>query len=150
MVATPEQLSEVFQYCLAFSEQMLCKAGEFYPFGAVITSDGKLGARAVSNGEEHPNSQELYALQLKAFHTEARDSGLLAVALAVDVNVPTEFEAPYRDAVRVKLECAGNSRQIYVPYLLKKKGLFGNARTVTFAEPFAVEAAPEIFPGDAA
>jgi len=145
MGATAEQFDEMFQYCLGFAEQMLGKAGEFYPFGAVVTPDGQLGARAAWNGEEHPSSQDMYVLQLDAFRAEAREKGLIAVALAVDVNVPQGFESPHPDAVRVKLECANSSRLVYVPYVLKKKGIFGKARTVTFAEPFAVETAHEVF-----
>jgi hypothetical protein len=88
---------------------------------------------------EHPEGQEVYELLIKALRSDLCDGRAIAVAVAVDVNIPEQYTAPYRDGLRVTLEALEYSRLIYVPYRLVSQGLFRSKKTVEFSEPFAVE-----------
>lgn len=59
------------------------------------------------DGAEHPNPRDIYALLGQAFARLAEDRTIQAAALAANVNVPEEYEAPVRDALRVHLEADG-------------------------------------------
>jgi hypothetical protein len=142
-----EQLQAALNYCLQFSEEMLIKAGEFYPFGAVITSDGSLSALGFDDGGEHPSPGELYAFAEQALTRSASSGEILVGALAVNVDIPREFEPPFPDGVRVKLESRGFSRLVYCPYRIVSTGVLRKKRNVEFGEMFAVEAPHVFFPG---
>ena len=145
MPVSEQQLHELLMYCINFAQTMLKDSGEFYPFGANVTADGKLGAVGAHDGEEHPEPQALYQTLAGAFTAGARNGELLAVALAANVNVPPQFSAPFPDAVRVHLETSGYSRLVYIPYRLSRKGLLRKSTVAELSEPFSVEIRPSFF-----
>jgi hypothetical protein len=145
MSATPEQLHEMLTYCIDFSRTMLEKAGEFYPFGATLNANGQVGAQGGWNGEEHPNPREIYKLLADAFASMATSGEITGAALAANVDVPVEYVAPTRDALRVHLEADGYSRFIYVPYKLQMRGVLRKKREVEFFEPIPVEISSTFF-----
>jgi hypothetical protein len=147
MRATPEQLHEMLTYCMSFARTMLEDSGDFYPFGATLSPEGVVTAVGGYNGEERPVSTEIYKLLGEALRDGAARREHAGVALAANVNVPPEYSAPSRDALRVHLETQGYSRFIYVPYTIAVQGLINKRRTVHFAEPFAVELTPSLYAG---
>ena len=146
--ANPELLTAMLEGCLAFAREMLEKAGAFYPFGETADAAGQRAMAGAHDGQAHPNPQDLYRLLEHGFRDAAQSGRITAAALAVDVNIPPEYDPVYPDGVRVLIEAPGYSRFIYTPYqvapqtwanrLLRKK------RSVTFAEPFAVEIPPQL------
>lgn len=145
MAASPEQLHELLKYCMDFGRTMLEDSGEFYPFGAVIDADGQLKAVGAYDGNEMPNSQDIYRLLSDALTSDARAGNVVAIALAADVNIPSTYKPPSPDALRVQLETEGYSRFIYVPYTLSKRGLFKKTTTANYGEPIPVDVPPQIF-----
>lgn len=139
MTATPEQLEEIFQYCINFAEEMLNKSGEFHPFGAKLDQTKNVIAVGGWTGEEHPNSQELFSFLLNTLRGELNDGTALGAAIAVNVNIPDQYHSSFPDGIRVSLETKDSSRLIYIPYKIIRTGLFKSKRTTEFAEPFAVE-----------
>lgn len=125
---------------------MLQDSGTFYPFGAVVGADGKVGAYGGFNGEERPNPAEIYAILSGAFASQARDGTILAAALAANVNIPAEYQPPSNDGIRVWLGSKGYSRFIYLPYRIQKRGLFRKGFSVEVAEPIAVDVPQAWFP----
>lgn len=108
---TQDDFDGLFNSVLPFAERSLSQHGEFYPFGAVTTVDGKVEMRAASPefGDEHPKS----AAVLDLLHEGARsESGALrAVAFVADVHIE------HGDAIRIELESAeGVAIHIVVPY----------------------------------
>ncbi len=145
MSVTPTQRQELLNYCLDFAKTMLTDAGEFYPFGAMLSLEGKLAAAGGYNGSERPPPQDIYQLLLGAFASEAKHGSISGAALAANVNVPEAYASPSKDAIRIHLETPGFAQFIYVPYEIGKSGLFKNKLTVTLHEPFAVEMNPSFF-----
>jgi hypothetical protein len=101
----------------------LSKYGEFFPFGAAISSEGELEMLAASPGMgERPISEDV----LRALRDGAKASAdaRRAVAFAADVRVSAG------DAVRVDLEHRdGAALVVLVPY---SRGRF--KKTVTFGQ----------------
>jgi hypothetical protein len=148
MSATPDQLHELLMHCIGFARTMLEAAGEFYPFGAALSPSGQIAAVGAHTGEERPAPQELYKLLAEGFAAGARNGEYAATALAANVDIPAEYAPPSPDGLRVHLESAGYSRFVYVPYRVKKSGVFRTRRAAEFAEPFAVEVPPQAFRAD--
>lgn len=145
MSASPEQLHELLMYCIGFARTMLENSGEFYPFGATLSQEGKVVAVGGSNGEEQPKSTEIYQLLADAFSAGAKSGQHLGVALAANVNIPTGYSSPSPDGLRVHLESNGYSRFIYVPYKVVSRGLFKPKRVAQLSEPFSVDIPPQFF-----
>ena len=145
MAASPEQLHAAFMYCVDFAKHMLKDSASFLPFGAKLTGSGEVQAVGGWNGEEHPAPSELYALLAAAFRNEAESGEITGSALAVDVNIPAEYNPVVPDGIRVHLEGAAYSRYIYVPYAIKAVGLLRRKREVVLSEPFSVEVPAEVF-----
>jgi hypothetical protein len=148
MTIGPDQLTNILEICVEFANEMLSKRGDFLPFGAHIQNDGNAGMVAGHIGE-YPDKVELYKFLLDGFRSSVAKGDALAVALAVNVDIPAEYDPEFPDGIRVLVESEGYSRFIYFPYNLDRpKGLkrFNrHARMVTIAEPFAVEVPPSVF-----
>ncbi|MGB7156763.1 MAG: hypothetical protein WBD40_01775 [Tepidisphaeraceae bacterium] len=138
-MARPD-LEELMNTLIAFAQQMLAKAGEFYPFGASMRPDGQLAQNGAYTGSEHPPSQELIGLLTAGFQREAAAGNLRAAGICFDVRVVPPGATEKSDAICVQLEHAdGEAIEIYVPY---KKGWFGK---VKYAELFASKGQPAFF-----
>lgn len=138
MTTNPEQLHELLTYCVDFAKLMLNDSGEFYPFGAVIGAEGKLKAVGASDGNEQPNPQDLYNLLGATFKAQATNGEIIAAAMATNVNIPSAYESPYPDGIRVHLESNDYSRFVYFPYRLSKSGIFKKKINLAVSEPFSV------------
>ena len=145
MTVKPEQLHELLTYCLDFAKLMLSDSGKFYPFGAVLGVEGKLKAVGVHNGNERPNPQDLFRLLEDTFKVQATGGEIIASAMAADVNIPSTYESPCPDGIRVHLEANEYSRFIYFPYRISKTGIFKKKTSVEVLEPFSVEMPPSFF-----
>jgi len=145
MTATPTQLHELLTYCMDLAQILLRDAGEFYPFGAVLSPEGKVVAVSGSDGNEHPKAQDIYDLLTEAFVSKAKSGKIFGAALAANVSVPEQYKSPSRDALRVHLETEGYSRFIFVPYEITKSGFLKRTSAITLHEMFSVEVSPVFF-----
>jgi hypothetical protein len=128
-----------------FGKIMLEDSGDFYPFGAMIVVDGRLMAVGGYDGDEHPNPEDIYQLIFDALAADAQAGGALAIALAANVNIPSDYKSPSPDGLRVQLETEGYSRLIYVPYTLAKRGFFKRTTIADYGEPISVDVPPQAF-----
>lgn len=145
MSASPEQIHALMTYCVDFAQMMLEQAGEFYPFGATLALDGRVGAAGVFNGDGNPSATEVYELLAQSFVQGAGRGDFLGVALAANVNVPAGYALDVPSAVRVHIESQGYAREIYLPYALSRHGMLKRRRVVEFRDPIAVEVAPSFY-----
>lgn len=136
-----DDLDGLLDMTLQFARQMLETHGEFYPFGAAMSTDGQPGYLAADPGEnDHPDKVEVLALMVGGL----RDNRALyrAVAMcsdvrlhrAVDVN-SSDVLLPDSDAVRFELEHQeGVALAVFLPYKKKRFGRgveYGEFRAVT-------------------
>ena len=100
------------------------------------------------DGNERPKSQDIYRLLFESFVAGASDGSVAAAALAANVGIPADYSPPAPDGLRVHLESADFSRFIYVPYRLKRQGIFKKGRKVEFFDPIPVQIRSSIFAGE--
>jgi hypothetical protein len=146
MPASPQQLHELLTWCIDFGRTMLNDSSEFYPYGATLDATGNVVAQGAWDGNEHPEPTDIYRLLAQAFASGVREGSVTGSALAANVNIPSQLEAPWPDGLRVHLETDGYSRFIYMPYTIAHRGFLKKTREVTFSDPIAVEVAPAVYP----
>jgi hypothetical protein len=139
-VATPQQIEALLSQCREFSRFNLHDHGEFSSFAAVVTSDGEVGLRMFSKDIPGSDAGEYYLALCKAVRREVAQGGLLAVGVTANVNIPSELDAALPDGVRIHLETPEGGEFIYVPYSLRRRGLFRRRFAVTFREEVTTEA----------
>ena len=140
---TPEARQDynaLLEMLMPFAEQMLAKHGEFFPFGAAVSTTGEVTAHAGYDGNETPASEEVIALLVQGLQGEARDGKIRAAGICFDGRIVQDGKKV--DAVIINLEHAeGNATKTCVPYT---KGFFGKYR---FGEMIASLDDPKIFIG---
>jgi hypothetical protein len=133
-------LNSLLGTLLPFAQEMLEKHGEFYPFGAAMTAEGKINQTAAYTGEEHPSSQELIDLLVGAFRTQAAKNEVRAVGVCLDVRTIAPGESEKIDAICARLRHSDHeSVDVFVPY---KKDISG---AITYGQLFARQGERDIF-----
>jgi hypothetical protein len=150
-IPSVEDLVQLLNYCESFAMQMLSSTGEFYPFGAVISPEGRFEAMGANLGTEHPASQDQYVFLYGALAQMAKEGKIIGLAVAANVNIPEQYQSPLPDGIRVHIEAPDYSRYVYIPYrILSHQGVrkfLGFLPLVQYLEPITVELEPNAFPG---
>jgi len=141
----PKEESEaLLNALLPFAEQQLQKHGEFFPFAAVMLTNGQVQMLATHDGNEHPESQQIIDDIEKTFVHGAKNNEYKATGLAYIVGITNPDTGNKEDAVCVNLDHADNySVKVIYPYALKKK-LLGKS-IVEFFTPTAAKGDENIF-----
>jgi hypothetical protein len=135
-----EDYKALLELLMPFAEQMLKKNGEFFPFGAAVSTQGEVEACAAYDGKETPPSEQVIALLTQGLQSRARGAEIRAAGICCDGRIVQDGKKV--DAVIISLEHAsGNATKTCVPYT---KGLFGKYR---FGEMIAGLEEPKIFVG---
>jgi hypothetical protein len=124
---------------LPFGEDQLKKYKEFYPYGAVVRTDGTVELTSTYDGNEHPDSKAVIN-DLILVHKSLAEEGKIKVSgIAWNASMVSGDGKPY-DAIIVSLEHKDDYSVIVgEPY---KIGLF---KKVTFGNLFAMEGKHDIF-----
>ena len=111
-----DDLDGLMRVTLPFAQQMLAKAGEFYPFGMIVTVDGDTEMFAADPGSgEHPASVEVRTFIFDGMRGSREK--FRAIAVCLDVRLPDS------DAIRVELEHRdGQALAVLLPYKKKRFG----------------------------
>ena len=109
-----DDLDGLLNMTLPFARQMLDKQGEFYPFGAVMSTGGEAGLLGADPDQgEHPASAAALAAMLAGIRDHR--AGYRAAATCCDVRLPDS------DAIRVELEHQeGQAIAVLLPYKKKR------------------------------
>ncbi len=100
-----------------FAKQMLSKHGEFYPFGATMTPDGRITAQAGYDGNEQPESQVVIDLLTDGFRRQAAAGQIRAAGLCIDIRTIAPGQTEKTDALCFKLEHqTGEALTACMPY----------------------------------
>ena len=137
---TPNQECEVLMNkMIIFSEQMLTKYGEFYPYGSVMNNDQTIRAISYYDGNEKLQSQELIDNYIKLYKELAQKGEIKASAIIWDAKINSLEKNEKIDAVIVSLEHRDNySVQVVFPYkMIKGK--------IIWEEVFAMKGLSNIF-----
>lgn len=142
MAQADDQIENLFRFTAQFAQEMLAESGEFYPFGATISADGKIAAVGGDvGGDENPPPLDVYHSISAQLVRVGAEGGVAGVALVAQVAIPAELGASVENGIRVHIEGPDFARFIYVPYELRS----ADKTTVHLHEPLAVEAQAEFF-----
>jgi hypothetical protein len=125
---------------MPFAIELLTKYGEFYPFGATVSSEGELAHTGGWNGEEFPESRALIDLLVRGFQDGAARGLYRATALVSDVRVVPPGKNEKQDAISVRLDHrADYSVVVMFPYTLDEDN------ALQLDSPFAIQGDAVIF-----
>ena len=142
---TPDEaLNALLAPVLGFAQEMLGKAGEFYPFGAVLTADGEVRLEGAYDGSEHPQSTDLISILTEAMQKSAESGEIRAAAICYDVLIhERDGGGDATDAVCVAFEHKGaDPLKVLLPYHVNR-GLMG--RKVTYGSLEYRRGEPSVF-----
>lgn len=113
-----EDLVERLKENVIFQAQHYLKEfGEFYPFAAVIESNGELKPTSVYFGEENPVSIDVISNLEKALQKGIKDNGYKAVAICVDVMTIPPYGKQKMDAIEIRIDQEkSDNLNFYIPY----------------------------------
>ena len=137
---TPKEQCEVLlDTLLPFAENQMKKYREFFPFAAVMLTDGSIQLTGSYDGNEHPESKDVLEALQKIHKRLAAEDKIKVSGIAWNASMVSEDGKPY-DAIIVSLEHKDDYSVIVgEPY---KIGLF---KKVTFGNLFAMEGKHDIF-----
>jgi hypothetical protein len=125
---------------IPFAQKMLRQHGEFYPYGYVLKSSGKVALAGGYDGTEHPKSQTIIDLLVDAFQKDAQAGTIRATALVYDVRVMPPGATAKSDAIAVALDHRdGYSVVVFFPYVL-------SGGEVTIGTSFVERGESRVFP----
>lgn len=137
-------LDTLLDFLLTFAQQTLGRYGEFYPFGAVLTTEGEVVGQAGQLVEnDRPPSQVVIDLITNGMKAQADDGSIRASGLCYDVKwrMPDD---EITDAIFVALEHrSGRTVAVAQPY---SKGRFRGFR---YGDLIAQAGEPRVFVGSA-
>lgn len=112
-----EDLDELLNVVLPFAQRMLLTYGEFYPFGAVVTTEGKAHLMSGFTEEDHPASTEVIRRLLEEMRQGVAKKEFRATAVCMDVRIRHPDTGEESDAIEVSLEHNdGEAVNLYLPY----------------------------------
>ena len=140
MTTPKEEAQLLVDELLPFAEKMLSEHGEFFPFGAHITADGKIEFDAASDGSEHPLSNTIIQLLHDAMAQGAKTGKIRCSGIAYDARVIPPGSSEKSDAVIIELEHK-ESYNVKVAFPYKLTG-----KSAQFSQPFAMPGNHLVFP----
>jgi hypothetical protein len=111
-----EHCDQLINALFPFAQQMLTRAGTFYPFGAVINASGQVESVGGYNGNEHPQPGEIIDLLTAGFRQRIAEGSCRAVGICVDVRFVPPGQTEKVDAALASLEDASGGLNVYLPY----------------------------------
>ena len=131
---------ELINHLFNFSQQMLAKHGEFYPFGISMDYEGKISLVHGQTENNKPESQEVLDILTTGFQKSASANEVKATGICINVRAVNPASNKKEDAICAKMEHqCGEAVDVYLPY---RKGLFGKRK---YGEVFACKGENEIF-----
>ena len=117
-----EHCDKLINALFPFAQQMLARAGTFYPFGAIINADGQVESVGGYNGNEHPEPREIIDLITRGFRQRVASHTCRAVGVCVDVRFVPPGQTEKVNAALASLEDVTGGLNVYLPYRKQPDG----------------------------
>jgi len=99
------------------AKYFLANAGEFYPFGAVISTDGDIVPLGAQFENDRPTPQEVIGVLENSILRKLSKNEVKIAGIGTDVNYKPAGETEKKSAIQVRiLESSGVSVDYYLPY----------------------------------
>lgn len=114
--AERSELDGMVDPLLDLAQDLLRKHGEFFPFGATLSTAGEMALNAGATGDEHPPSQEVIDVLAQGMRAEAEAGTIRAAAICYDIRF-TPAGSDQTDAIAISFEHRAGDRVLVVqPY----------------------------------
>ena len=108
-------------YIIEQAKFFLAQAGEFYPFGAVIGSNGSVIPLGVQLEDDHPQSQVVIEILENAVIKKLRNKEAKLAGIGTDVFYKPVGSNERKSSIQIRiLRSDGESTDCYLPY--RKEG----------------------------
>ena len=105
-------MNDLLGMCIPFAQEMIEQHGEFHPFGAAVSADGRTQLAGAAVDRDLPAAPELILMLNEAFQARARAGDIRACAVCADVRIDEE-----RDAIRIDVEHRDAQPMLFlIPY----------------------------------
>jgi hypothetical protein len=133
-------MDDLLAAAVGFAQEMLAKRGEFYPFGAIVMTDGDVAMSAVDPGlGDQPDSLSVIDALTEGFRIQALGGEIKASAICCDVSVRDDGSG-MTDAIRTTIEHRESDPvHVLLPYRIDPGG------NPSYGELLASRAEPTIF-----
>jgi hypothetical protein len=122
----------LLNFTLPFAQGQLAKRGDFYPYGAVVTTEGEMKFLAAYDNPQ-VTTRDLLGMLVEGARNEA--SSYRAVAIVADALIEGK-----QDAIRIDIEHRdGQAIWIAVPYTKRR------FRRIEYGEMIAADGVPRIW-----
>lgn len=149
MDTSEKDVKKLMKVHVGFAEEMLEKHGEFFPFGAAMRPNKSIISVSVSEDDEHPEAQTLIDGLNDAFRYGAALGQYDATALFFVGRVKLSGDADSSDAIVVQLDHRDSiSTRVYLPYEMKRVGLFKRRRQLEFGQSMSELGDFDVFSND--
>lgn len=134
------QVERLMNAGLPFAEKMLAERGEFFPFGAVLLSEGKIRTVGAGDAGDDASSAEVYERLIDGIREGAGAREYRAAAVFALVELRDPADGALISAVHVALEHeSGYCVDVYYPTVVESGTLvlgeaFAGRRSGTFFE----------------
>ncbi len=144
MQQSDEELEQLLNAIIPFAQRMLSRHGEFYPFAAAVSRDGRLKFIGEFVGDapvrENPLAAELIGYLREQLIDGASKGEFRATGLCSGAQVDVSGQNEKSDAVRISVEhLDGRAMNVFLPYRLDSAG------EVLYGDVFATAAEAVIF-----
>jgi hypothetical protein len=111
----------LLDHLFPFAESMVARDGYCCPFGAAITTEGRLQCHAATDGTETPERDEITELLIAGFKREHSQGSIRACGICSDVTVEDE-RGQRSGAIKFELETKTESYTLYALYTKSPAG----------------------------
>jgi hypothetical protein len=133
-------LNKLLNEMAPFGQQMLEEQGEFFPYGAVMTTAGHIEPEAAYEGEEPPSSNWLIERLTQVFRRRAAAGEIRAAGMFYSCRITPPGQTEQTNAICASLEHqSGQFVEVFLPY---NKGQSGE---VNYGQVFAFKKDAKFF-----
>ena len=134
------ELEQLLNAVIPFAQQMLSKHGEFNPFAAAVSREGRLKFIGIPPHEQNKITEDLIDRLRETLIIGASKGDYRATGICSDVSVAVTDDGEKSDAVRISLEhLDGQSMNVFLPYRMDPAG------EIEYGEIFASVTDPVVF-----
>ncbi|HET8940920.1 MAG TPA: hypothetical protein VFN13_02925 [Rudaea sp.] len=138
---TPKNDAEaLLDVLIPFAEKMLRAHREFFPFGAEMSTSGKIALSSATDGSKHPESQNIIDMLRMQYIRLAAAGEIKACATIYDSRVTPPNSSVKQDAISALIDHRdGYSVTVFFPYTIT------DGATLVVGRPFAVNRKTDVF-----
>jgi hypothetical protein len=122
LMTARDEMDELLDALVGFAKKMLVARSAFYPFGAELTTDGRVQMVAADLDEAQPSPEQVVGGLHERLRRDADEGEIRAAGICLDVRLQPDGDQP-SDAIRVDVEHSDSDPvRVFLPYVVELPG----------------------------